>query len=109
MPWRFTRVAPQGGKWKNGKMQITFTTPCLWCIASGVLSMGRWVKVRLPSVELGSEEGLPLICGPLAGFSWNGTPAKWAHEKKPYLPNNPTQALYTQPSGLGPKYTYILM
>ena len=27
----------------------------------------------------------------------------------PYLPNNPTQALYTQPSGLPPKYTYILM
>ena len=27
----------------------------------------------------------------------------------PYLSNNPTQALYTQPSGLGPKYTYIHM
>ena len=27
----------------------------------------------------------------------------------PYSTNNPTQALYTQPSGLGPKYAYIRM
>ena len=27
----------------------------------------------------------------------------------PYWPNNPTQALYTRPSVLGPKYAYILM
>ena len=27
----------------------------------------------------------------------------------PYLPNNPTQALYTQPSGLGSQYAYILI
>ena len=27
----------------------------------------------------------------------------------PYLPYNTNQALYTQHSGLGPKYTYIRM
>ena len=28
-------------------------------------------------------------------------------QNDPYLPNNPTQALYTQPSGPGPNYAYI--
>ena len=58
--------------------------------------MGSWVKVRPWSVGLGYEEKLHLIRGPLAGLSWNGTPAKWVHEMthicpttlpKPCIPN----------------------
>ena len=78
-------------KWNNAN-----NTPCLHRIASGVLSMGSWVGGRLLSVGFGSEEGLRLIWGPLAGFSRIGTPAKWANEMthicpttlpKPYIPN----------------------
>ena len=91
------------------KWEIANNTPCSHRISSGALSMGPWAKVRLWSVDLGYEEGLRLIWGPLAGGSWSGTPAKWAHEISPYLPYNPTQAVYTQPSGLGPKFANILI
>ena len=56
------------------------STPCLHHVASGVLSMGPWVEVRFLRADLGYEEGLRLIWGPLACLSWSGTPAKWAHE-----------------------------
>ena len=89
----YLRCSPSGHveKCKNAN-----NTPCLHRITSGVLSMGHWVKVRLSSVDLGSEEELCLIWGPLAGLSWNGTPAGAAHQMthicpttlpKPYLPN----------------------
>ena len=88
----YLRCSPSGHveKWKNAN-----NTPCLHRIASGVLSMGSWVKVTLSSVVLGWEEGLRFVWGPLAGFSCKGTPAKWAHEMtdicpktlpKPYIP-----------------------
>ena len=41
---------------------------------------GPWVKVGLSSVDFGQKEGVSLIWGLLAGSSWTGTPAKWAHE-----------------------------
>ena len=28
-------------------------------------------------------------------------------QNEPYFPNNATQALYSKPSGLGPKYAHI--
>ena len=74
-----------------------------------MLSMRPWAKVGPSSVDLGHEEGLHLIWGPLADLSKNGTPAKWAHEMTPYVVYIPYRALSTQPIGLGPKYAYILM
>ena len=89
----YLHCSPSGHleKWKNEN-----NTPCLQRIASGLLSMGSWAKVRLLIVDLGEAEGLCLIWGPLAGLSRNGTPANGAHEMphicptalpKPYIPN----------------------
>ena len=36
-------------------------------------------------------------------------PPNWAHDMTPNMAYNPTHAFYTQPSGLEPKYAYILM
>ena len=47
--------------------------------------------------------------GSIGGFVLEWYTRKMGTRHDPYLPNNPTQALYTQPSGLGPKYAYILM
>ena len=45
----------------------------------------------------------------IGGFVLEWYTHQMGKRNDPYLPNNPTRALYTQPSGLGPKYAYILM
>ena len=70
-------------------------TPCLHRMASGVPFLGPWAKVRLTGVDLGQEEELLIIWGPLAGLSWSGTSTKWAHEITPDMAYNPPQDLYT--------------
>ena len=47
--------------------------------------------------------------GSIGGFALECYTRQMGTRNDPYFPNNPTQALYTQPSGLGPKYAYILM
>ena len=47
--------------------------------------------------------------GSIGGFVLEWYTPQMGTRKDPHLPNNPTQALYTQPSGLGRKYAYILM
>ena len=73
-------------KWAHKIWQYENNPPCPERIASDVLSMGPWAKGRPSSVDLGYEEGLHLIWGPLAGLSKNGTGAKWAHEISPNIP-----------------------
>ena len=74
---RYRCCSPNGyvENWKNA-----INTPCLHRIASGVLSMGPWVKVTLSNVGLGSDKGFRLIWGRFAGLSWVGTSAKCAHK-----------------------------
>ena len=45
----------------------------------------------------------------IGGFVLESYTRQSSTHNDPYLANNPTQALYTQPSGLGPKFAYILM
>ena len=47
--------------------------------------------------------------GSIGGFVLEWCTRQMGPQNDPYLTNNPTQALYTKPSGLGPKYAYILM
>ena len=82
---------------------------CSHRIASGVPRMGSWAGVRLWSVTFGEVEGLHLYWGPLVVLLWSGTPAKWADEMTPYMAYNPTKALYTPSSALGPTFAYALI
>ena len=102
--WILTWLCPRfytRGKWKNAN-----NTAWLHRIVSGVLSMGLWVKVRLSSVGL---SWAPLNMGSIGGFVLEWYPCRKGTRNDPYLHNNPTQALYSQTSGLGPKYAYIHM
>ena len=47
--------------------------------------------------------------GSNGGFVLEWYTRQMGTENAPYLPNDPTKTLCTQPSGLGPKYAYILM
>ena len=47
--------------------------------------------------------------GSMGGFVFEWYSPQRGTQNDPYLANNPTKALYTQPSGLGPKYAYMLM
>ena len=90
----YLRCSPSGQveKWKNAN-----NTPCLHRIASGVLSMALWVKVRF-----GLGRWAPLNMGSIGGFVLESYTRQMGTQNDPYLTNNPTQALYTQLSGLGP-------
>ena len=50
-----------------------------------------------------------LVGDTMKGLVRYGAPAKWARNMTPNMAYNPTHAFYTQPSGLEPKYAYILM
>ena len=45
----------------------------------------------------------------IGGFVFEWCTRQMGPQNGPFLTNNPTQALNTQPSDLGPKYAYILM
>ena len=47
--------------------------------------------------------------GSIGGFVLEWYTRQMGKQNDPYLTNDPTQALYTHPSGLEPKYAYILM
>ena len=47
--------------------------------------------------------------GSIGGFFLEWYTRQMGTQNDPYLPKDPTQALYTQPSGLGPRYAYIPM
>ena len=47
--------------------------------------------------------------GSIGGFVLGWYTPQMGTRNDPYLPNNPTKALYTESSGLGRKYAYILM
>ena len=47
--------------------------------------------------------------GSIGGFVLQWYTRQMGTRNDPYLPNNPTQTLYTQSSALGPKYTYTRM
>ena len=47
--------------------------------------------------------------GSIGGFVSEWHTRRMGTRNDSHLVNNPTQAAYTQPSGLGPKYAYILM
>ena len=47
--------------------------------------------------------------GPIGGFVLEWYTRQIGTQNDLYLTKNPTQALYTQPTGLGPKYAYIHM
>ena len=61
----YLRYSPNGHVEKRTNAN---NTPCLHRIASGVLSMGPWVKVRLSNVGLGLEEETPLDMASIGRF-----------------------------------------